>query len=143
MFSNPDDAALRRLVEGVRRVAVVGLSPKPWRDSNGVARYLLERGYEVFPVYPREKEILGREVYRSVADIPGGVDLVNVFRRGEFLPAVVEDALAARASAVWFQIDCVNEDAARRAAEGGMTVVMDRCIRVDHVRLFGRSWQGS
>jgi len=143
LFSNPDDAALRRLVEGVRRVAVVGLSPKPWRDSNGVARYLLERGYEVFPVYPREKEILGREVYRSVADIPGGVDLVNVFRRGEFLPAVVEDALAARASAVWFQIDCVNEDAARRAAEGGMTVVMDRCIRVDHVRLFGRSWQGS
>jgi len=143
LFSNPDDAGLRHLLEGARRIAVVGLSPKPWRDSNGIARYLLERGYEVFPVYPREDEILGQRVHRAVADIPGGVDLVNVFWRGEFLPATVDDALAARAPAVWFQIDCVNEDAARRAAEGGMTVVMDRCIRVDHVRLFGRSWQRS
>jgi predicted CoA-binding protein len=143
LFSNPDDGALRLLLEGARRVAVVGLSPKPWRDSNGVARYLVERGYDVFPVYPREDEILGRKVHRTVADIPGGVDLVNVFRRGEFLPAVVEDAIAAKAPALWFQIDCVNEDAARRAAGSGMTVVMDRCIRVDHGRLFGRNWQRS
>jgi uncharacterized protein len=143
LFSNPDDESLRRLLEGARRVAVVGLSPKPWRDSNGVARYLVERGYDVVPVYPREDEILGRRVHRTVAEIPGGVDLVNVFRRGEFLPAVVEDSIAARAPAVWFQIDCVDEAAARRAAESGMTVVMDRCIRVDHGRLFGRNWPKS
>jgi uncharacterized protein len=143
LFSNPDDDALRTLLEGARRVAIVGLSPKPWRDSNGVARYLLERGYDVFPVYPREEEILGRRVQRSVGEIAGGVDLVNVFRRAEFLPGVVDDALAARAPAIWFQIDCVNQEAARRAAEAGMTVVMDRCIRVDHGRLFGRNWARS
>ena len=143
MFSNPDDDSIRRLLEGARRIAIVGLSPKPWRDSNGIARYLLERGYEVFPVYPREDEILGRRVYRAVADIPGGVDLVDVFRRGEFLPDVVDDAIAARAPALWFQIDCVNEHAARRAAEAGMTVVMDRCIRVDHGRLIGRNRPGN
>jgi predicted CoA-binding protein len=141
LFNNPDDDALRSLLEGARRIAVVGLSPKPWRDSNGVARYLIERGYEVFPVYPREEEILGRKVRRTVAEIPGGVDLVNVFRRGEFLPAVAEDAIAARAPAIWFQIDCVSEAAAQRAAASGMTVVMDRCIRVDHSRLFGRTWR--
>jgi uncharacterized protein len=143
LFSNPDDDALRTLLERARRVAIVGLSPKPWRDSNGVARYLLERGYDVFPVYPREEEILGRRVQRSVGEIAGGVDLVNVFRRAEFLPGVVDDALAARAPAIWFQIDCVNQEAARRAAEAGMTVVMDRCIRVDHGRLFGRNWARS
>jgi uncharacterized protein len=139
LFSNPTDDALRRLLERTRRIAVVGLSPKPWRDSNGVARYLLERGYDVVPVYPREEEILGQKVHRTVAEIAGGVDLVNVFRRSEFLPGVVEDALAAGAPAVWFQIDCVNEDAARRAGDAGMSVVMDRCIRVDHARLFGRT----
>jgi predicted CoA-binding protein len=139
LFSNPDDETLRALLETSRRIAIVGLSPKPWRDSNGIGRFLMERGYDVFPVYPRETEILGRRVYRSVAEIPDGVDLVDVFRRGEFLPGVVEDALAARAPAVWFQLGCVNEAAARRAAEAGMTVVMDRCIRVDLGRLFRRT----
>jgi uncharacterized protein len=143
LFSNPTDDVLRALLEKTRRIAVVGLSPKPWRDSNGVARYLLERGYDIFPVYPREDEILGQRVHRTVAEIAGGVDLVNVFRRGEFLSEVVEDALAAHAPAAWFQIDCVNEDAAGRAAGAGMTVVMDRCLRVDHARLFGRTWQKS
>jgi uncharacterized protein len=138
LFSNPDDDALRALLERARRVAIVGLSPKPWRDSNGIGRFLLDRGYDVLPVYPRETEILGLKVYRTVAEIPGRVDLVDVFRRGEFLPAVVEDALAARAPAVWFQLGCVNDSAALRAAEAGMTVVMDRCIRVDHGRLFRR-----
>ncbi len=141
MFNNPTDDTLRPLLEKARRIAIVGLSPKPWRDSNGVGRYLLERGYDIVPVYPREEEILGQRVYRGVAEIAGDVDLVNVFRRGEFLAGVVEDALAAHAPAIWFQIDCVNEAAAHRAAEAGMTVIMDRCIRVDHARLFGRSRQ--
>jgi hypothetical protein len=137
---NPDEPTLRRLLENMRRVAVVGLSPKPHRDSHRVARYLLERGYEVVPVYPREDEILGQRVYRRVQDIPGRVDLVDVFRRSEELAAVTEDALAARAPALWFQLGCVDEEAARRARVSGVTVVMDRCLMVDHAQLLGRAW---
>jgi uncharacterized protein len=135
---NPSEDAIRRLLLAVRRIAVVGLSPKPERDSNRVARYLIERGYQVVPVYPRGDEILGQRAYRSVREIPGGVELVDVFRRGEELPAVVEDALQAKASAFWFQLDCVSEEAAARAVGAGATVVMDRCIMVDHARLLGR-----
>lgn len=133
--ANPPEDQIRELLTRVRRVAVVGLSPRPERDSHRVAQYLQARGYEIVPVYPREERILGQQVYRRVRDIPGGVDLVDVFRRGQDLPAVVEDALAARAPALWFQIDCVNEDAAARATAAGATVVMDRCIMVDHARL--------
>ena len=140
---NPDEAAIGHLLAGVRRIAVVGLSPKPHRDSHRVARYLQERGYEIIPVYPREDEILGQRVYRRVQDVPGGVDLVDVFRRSEELAEVVEDALAAKTPAVWFQLDCVSEDAATRAREAGVTVVMDRCIMVDHARILGRSWSRS
>jgi len=140
LFNNPSDEEIRRLLENTRRIAVVGLSPKPWRDSNAVARYLLERSYEVFPVYPTHEEILGQKVYRSTAEIPGGVDLVDVFRRPEFLPAIVEDGLAARTKAFWFQLDCVSEEAALCASSQGKIVVMDRCIRVDHARLLGRKW---
>jgi predicted CoA-binding protein len=137
-FENPDDDAIRRLLEHVRRIAVVGLSPKPHRDSHRVARYLLERGYEIVPVYPREEEILGQKVYRRVQDVPGTVDLVDVFRRSEDLPVVVDDALAARAGALWLQLDCIDEEGARRARAAGLTVVMDRCLMVEHARLLGR-----
>ena len=138
-FNNPDDATLRKLLSEVRRIAVVGLSPKPHRDSHRVARYLLQHGYEVFPVYPREDTILGRPVFRQVRDITGGVDLVDVFRRSEHLPEVVEDALLGQVKALWFQLGCVHDAAARRAAESGAIVVMDRCLMVDHARLLGRS----
>ena len=110
---------MRALLAGARRIAVVGLSPKPHRDSNRVARYLLEHGYEVFPVYPREDQILGRPVFRRVQDIPEGVDLVNVFRRSEELGPVFDDALAAGAPAIWTQYDCVDVESARRAQAAG------------------------
>ncbi len=139
-FRNPDDERLRELLQTARRIAVVGLSPKPHRDSNRVARYLLERGYDVVPVYPREEEILGRKVYRRVQDVEGSLDLVDVFRRSEDLHAVIDDALAARAPALWFQLDCIDQAGARRAAAAGVTVVMDRCLMVDHARLLGRTW---
>jgi uncharacterized protein len=139
LYSEPADEDIRRLLENARRIAVVGLSPKPHRDSHRVALYLQDRGYEVIPVYPREETILGARVYRRVEDIPGGVDLVDVFRRSEELPGVVDDAVAARAPAVWFQLDCVNEEAAAGAAAAGMTVVMDRCLMVEHARLLGRA----
>ena len=139
-FQNPDDETVRRLLERVRRIAVVGLSPKPHRDSHRVARYLLERGYEIAPVYPREEEILGRKVHRRVQDVPGTVDLVDVFRRSEELPETIDDALAARAGGLWLQLDCIDESGARRARDAGLLVVMDRCLMVEHARLLGRQW---
>jgi hypothetical protein len=139
-FRNPDDETVRRLLERVRRIAVVGLSPKPHRDSNRVARYLVERGYEIVPVYPREETILGQKVYRRVQDVPGAVDLVDVFRRSEELPEAIDDVLAARVGALWLQIGCIDEAGALRAREGGLTVVMDRCLMVDHAHLLGRQW---
>jgi predicted CoA-binding protein len=140
-FWSPDDEMVRRLLERVRRIAVVGLSPKTHRDSNRVARYLLERGYTVIPVYPRETEILGQTVYRTVRDIPERVDLVDVFRRSSEVGRAMDDALAAGAPAIWTQLDCVDEEAARRAHAAGAVIVMDRCLMVEHARLLGRSWQ--
>ncbi len=140
-FRNPDDATVRALLERVRRIVVVGLSPKAYRDSHRVARYLLEHGYEVVPVYPREEEILGQKVYRRVQDVPDPVDLVDVFRRSEGLPEVVDDVLAARAGALWLQLGCIDEAGARRARDAGLTVVMDRCVMVEHGRLLGRDWR--
>ncbi len=137
-FQNPDDEAIRRLLEKVRRIAVVGLSPKPHRDSHRVARYLLESGYEIVPVYPREEQILGQKVHRRVQDVAGAVDLVDVFRRSEDLPEVIDDAITARAGALWLQLGCIDEDGARRARDAGLTVVMDRCLMVEHARLVGR-----
>ena len=138
-FNNPDDDVVRKLLTEARRIAVVGLSPKPHRDSHRVARYLIDHGYDVIPVYPREDTILGRPVFRRVSDITGGVDLVDVFRRSEHLPEVVEDALPGRVQALWFQLGCVHDAAARRAVESGAIVVMDRCLMVEHERLLGRS----
>jgi uncharacterized protein len=135
MFKNPDDEAIRRLLEASRRVAVVGLSPKPDRDSHRVAQYLQLHGYEIVPVYPREDEILGCRVYRRVQDIPGTIDIVDVFRRGEELPEVTDDVLAGHARALWFQLGCVNEAAAERARAAGLVVVMDRCTKIEHARL--------
>ena len=123
-FQNPGDDAVRGLLERVRRIAVVGLSPKPHRDSHRVARYLLERGYEIVPVYPREEEILGQKV----------------FRRSEELPETIDDALAKGAGALWLQLDCIDESGARRARDAGMSVVMDRCLMVEHARLLGPQW---
>ena len=137
-FENPSDDEIRALLERAHRIAVVGLSPKPFRDSHRVARYLLEHGYAVIPVYPRESEILGQAVYRRVQDIPGGVDLVNVFRRREELGPVFDDALHAKAPALWTQFDCVDEASARRARSAGLVVVMDRFLMVEHARLVGR-----
>lgn len=134
-FENPDDGVLRQLLTRARRIAVVGLSPKPDRDSHHVASYLQQHGYQIDPVYPREEKILGRTVYRRVQDVPAGVDIVDVFRRGEELPEVVDDVLAAGVRAVWFQLGCVNEAAAERARQAGLTVVMDRCMKIEHSRL--------
>ena len=137
-FENPDDGAIRDLLKGAHRMVVVGLSPKPHRESHRIASYLQGQGYEIVPVYPREEEILGQKVYRRVQDVPDPIDLVNVFRRSEDLPAVFDDLLASPATAVWTQLGCIDEAGARRARDAGLTVVMNRCVMVDHARLLGR-----
>jgi predicted CoA-binding protein len=137
-FSNPDDHAIAEMLKRAKRIAVVGLSPKANRPSNRIARYLLDHGYEVVPVYPTESTILGQKVYRRLGEVPGPVDLVNVFRRSEELHEITQESIEARAPAIWFQVGCVDERAAEDAGRAGIVVVMDRCIMVDHAQLLGR-----
>jgi uncharacterized protein len=139
-FQNPPDDDIAALLRAARRIVVVGLSPKPDRDSHRVAAYLQKREYEIVPVYPREDEILGQTVYRRVQDVPGPIDIVDVFRRSEELPRVIDDVLTSAARGLWLQLGCIDEDGAFRARDRGLAVVMDRCVMVDHARLLGRAW---
>jgi predicted CoA-binding protein len=131
-----DTRSLRNLLETTRRIAVVGCSPKPDRDSHAIAKYLIDAGYDVVPVNPGQDSILGRKCYPDVKSIPGGVDLVDVFRSPEHVPPVVEDAIDAGAKAIWLQLGVGNDDAERRASDAGLTVVSERCILVVHRALF-------
>ena len=147
-FVYPGDDAVRALLGSVRTIAVVGLSPHPARPSHRVARAMQQRGYRIVPVRPHVSEVLGEKAYATLADIPFAIDLVNVFRAAEHLPAIVEQCLALHSTqpavtpghrlpnAIWIQKGIVHEAAARRAQAGGMTVVMDRCIIKEYVRLY-------
>lgn len=138
---NPDDREIKELLASARTIAVVGLSDKPQRDSYRVAAYLKEQGYRIIPVNPTLKEaVLGERAYSDLSAVPVPVDIVNIFRRSEEVPGVVAAALAGNPPrAVWMQLGIVNEDAAAAAASRGVTVVMDRCIMVEHRRLFGNA----
>ena len=133
---NPADEALRDLLASARTIAMVGASANPHRPANGVMKFLLRRGFHVVPVSPSEREILGEKAYPSLAAIPDAVDIVDVFRRAEATPAIADEAVAIGARALWLQLGIVSEEAARRAAAGGLTVVMDRCI-AETARAFG------
>lgn len=134
-----DDATLRRVLTESRVIAVVGASPDWARPSCYTMQYLQSMGYRVYPVNPKEAghAILGRPVYRRLEDIPEPVDLVNVFRRPDAVAPVVESAIAIGARAVWMQEGVRDEAAAAKARAAGLTVVMDRCPKKDHFRLFG------
>jgi predicted CoA-binding protein len=134
-FENPDDAALRALLTSVKTIAVVGLSPQPERPSYRVAQAMQRYGYRIVPVRPGIGEVLGEKAYPSLADIPFKVDLVDVFRAAEHVPAIVEQALALHLPAIWIQEGIVHDAAAQRAQAGGMTVVMDRCLLKETIRL--------
>lgn len=125
----------RRILRSARRIAVVGLSHRPSRPSHGVASYLRSAGYEVLPVNPHVPEALGLRTYPDLRSVPGPVDLVLVFRRPEAVPAVVEEALAVGAPAVWLQPGARHDGAARRAREAGLRVVVDACAAVVHQML--------
>ena len=136
---NPTDDELAELLRTARRIAVVGLSPDPDRPSNSVTRYLQSVGFEIIPVNGKHagEEILGVPVVAKVTDIPGKVDIVNLFRRSVDVPRPVDEAIAAKADSIWMQLGIRNEESAAKAEAAGLMVVMNRCIAVDHRRLLG------
>ncbi len=130
------DEQIKELLEGTKRIAIVGLSNKPNRDSYRVAEYLLNHGYEIIPVNPTIDEVLGQESVASLEAIEGSVDIVDVFRRPDQVMPIAEEAVKIGAKAIWFQLEVVNEEAAEFASEKGLQVVMDKCIKIEHKRLF-------
>jgi uncharacterized protein len=139
ILQDPTDEEIRDLLERSGTVAIVGLSEKPYRTSQTIARSLQGFGFKIFPVNPNlDGPVLGEEPYGSVAEIEEPVDIVNVFRRSEKAPPVARDAVAAGAKVLWMQSGVVNEEAASHAREHGLTVVMDRCIMVEYASLVGR-----
>jgi hypothetical protein len=137
-MQEPSDAQLRRILTQCRAIAVVGFSKNPDKDAHTVPRYLMEHGYRVVPVNPTADEILGLRCYQSLLDVPGPVDMVNVFRPSEDVPPVAEQAVARRAKVLWTQLGIRHDEAAARARSAGLEVVQDRCIRVEHARLMAR-----
>ena len=126
-----------RILERYRRVGMVGLSSNPFRPSHFAAIYLLAEGYDVIPVNPRETEVLGRRCYARLCEIPGGVEIVDIFREPPAVPAIVEEAIAIGAKVIWMQLGVIHEEAAERARAAGLEVVMDRCMKLEHARFFG------
>ena len=138
-----DPLTIQRVIHGARTIAVVGLSSNHLRASYFVGFYLKRHGYRVIPVNPRESSVLGEKSYASLADVPVPVDIVNVFRAPEALPAIAREAVAIKAGALWCQFTVINEEGARIAEAGGLSVIMDRCIKVEHARYVGRMhWLG-
>jgi len=138
-----DPLTIQRVLHSASTIAVVGLSGNELRASNFVGYYLKRHGYQVYPVNPRETEVLGLPSYSSLADVPVPVDVVNVFRAPDALPEIAREAVAIGAGTLWCQFGVINEEAARIAEEGGVTVIMDRCLKVEHARYVGRMhWLG-
>ena len=125
---------IKAILKSYRVVAVVGLSPKPERPSHQVAQYLKDHGYRIIPVNPGQKEILGEKCYRSLADIPFPVEVVDIFRNIEAIPAIVDEAITVGAKVVWMQQGLAEPASARKAREAGLQVVMDRCMKIDHAQ---------
>ena len=138
-----DPTTIQRVLNQTRTIAVVGLSANELRASNFVGYYLLRHGYRVIPVNPRESEILGQKSYPSLLDVPEHVDLVDVFRAPSALPGIAREAVQIGADALWCQFGVIDEEGTRIAEEGGLTVVVDRCLKVEHARYVGRMhWLG-
>ena len=138
-----DPLTIQRVIHTAKTVAIVGLSPNELRASHFVGYYLKRHGYRVVPVNPRDTEILGEKTVPTLHDVPGHVDIVNVFRAPDAVPAIAADAVKIGAGALWCQFGVISEEGARIAEEGGLAVVMDRCLKVEHARYIGRMhWLG-
>ena len=138
-FQNPSEEEIKSLLEHVRTIAVVGLSPQPNRPSHLVASNLQRFGYRIIPVRPAVEAVLGEKAYARLAEVPEKIDMVDVFRAPEHVDAIVDDCIALGIKAIWLQDGVVNEPAALRAQAAGMTVVMDRCAYRDYVHFFGHA----
>lgn len=135
-FQNPPDETIKAVLATPQTVAVVGCSPNPERDSHRIARLLQARGHRVVPVNPGHREILGETCYVSLRDIPAPVDMVDIFRRSEQVAPIVDEAIEVGAKIVWMQLGVIDERAAIKAQNAGLTVVMDRCPAIEYRRLF-------
>jgi uncharacterized protein len=138
-----DSLTIQRVLNGAKTIAVVGLSSNQLRASYFVGYYLKRHGYQVIPVNPRETEILGETCYKSLLDVPVPVDVVNVFRAPDAVEGIARDAVTIGAGSLWCQFGVINAAGAEIATAGGVTVIMDRCIKVEHARYVGRmNWLG-
>jgi predicted CoA-binding protein len=138
-----DPLTIQRMLHTTRTIAIVGLSDNELRASYFVGYYLKRHGYQVIPVNPMQTEILGETCYPSLRDVPVPVDIVNVFRAPAALPGIARDAVAIGAGCLWCQFGVINEEGAKIAEDGGVTVIMDRCLKVEHARYVGRMhWLG-
>ena len=138
-----DPLTIQRVLLTSKTIAIVGLSDNELRASHFVGYYLKRHDYRVIPVNPRQTEILGQKCYPSLLDVPEPVDIVDVFRAPDALPGIARDAVAIHAGTLWCQFGVINDDGARIAEEGGLTVIMDRCLKVEHARYLGRMhWLG-
>jgi len=135
---NPPSEKVKAILEHCKTIAIVGLSPKLQRDSHQVAEYLKAHGYTIVPVNPGQKEILGEKCYRDLKAIPFSIDIVDIFRRPEHIPPVVDDAIQIGAKAVWMQLGIAHNGAALKARDAGLEVVMNRCIKIEHMKMINR-----
>jgi uncharacterized protein len=130
--TNPSNDEIKSLLTSAKTIAVVGASSNPMRPSNSIVLRLLQLGYRVIPVNPNETVVHGEKVYGSLSDVPVAIDIVDVFRRAEYTPSIADEAVKVGAKALWLQQGVWSEDAAARATAGGLTVIMDACIAVEH-----------
>lgn len=138
-----DPLTIQKVLHGAKTIAIVGLSGNELRASHFVGYYLKRHGYRVVPVNPREPQILGETSYPSLTDVPVPVDIVNVFRAPDALPGIARDAVTIGAGTLWTQFGVINAEGAQIADDGGLTVIMDRCLKVEHARYIGRMhWLG-
>jgi uncharacterized protein len=138
-----DPREIAAVLNRARTIAIVGLSPNELRPSNFVGFYLQRHGYRIIPVNPRESEILGEPSYPSLSDVPEHIDVVDVFRQPDAVPAIAEEAVAVGADALWLQFGVISPEGAAIAKSGGLAVVMDRCLKIEHARHLGRMhWLG-
>ena len=140
---NEDINTLRRILKQGKTIAVVGLSANWWRPSYFAAKYMQEHGYRIIPVNPQYQEVLGEKCYANLRDIPEPVDIVDCFRRSEDIGPIADEAIAIGAKVLWLQLGVINHEAAEKARKAGLDVVMDRCVKIEHARLFGGlNWAG-
>jgi len=132
----------KEILERYKKIAVVGLSSDPGRASYGVTRYMQNAGYKITPVNPNEVSVLGEKSYAALDEVPGPIEIVDIFRRPEFVPDIVDDAIRLQAKVIWMQLGVIHEAAAERARAAGLEVVMDLCILQEHMKHFGFGRKG-